>query len=357
MDYVQSALEAFCWRGSPIYTGRYGAGHINTTYAVACDSGNMYILQRVNKDIFKNPEELMENLTAVTRFLAQQIEDPRGSLQLVETKDGKTYFVDESGEYWRAFSFIKDSVCLQAAENPEDFRQSAIAFGQFQKLLAKFPAATLHETIPNFHNTVDRYRLFHEALAADSQGRAASCQEEIQFFLDRENEGGCIVDRLADGSLPLRVTHNDTKLNNVMLDYDTHKALCVIDLDTIMPGSSLYDYGDSIRFGAATAAEDEQDLSKVSMSLELFQTYTEGYLSACGDALTETELDMLPIGAKMMTMECGMRFLTDYLNGDTYFRTTRPGQNLDRARTQIRLVADMEEKMPKMKEIVANAAR
>jgi len=348
----KQVLQAYSLRGTPIFVDRYGCGHINDTFAVACDSGCMYILQRVNSKIFTKPWELMENIEAVTTFLRERTEDPRGCLSLVPTKDGKATFVDEEGEYWRVFPFITDSICLQKAESPEEFRQSAVAFGRFQKTLAQFPAAKLHEPIANFHNTVDRYRQFHEALDADPMGRRALCEKEIRFYLDRETEAGSIVDRLADGRLPLRVTHNDTKLNNVMLDYDTREALCVIDLDTIMPGSALYDFGDSIRFGAATAAEDEQDLSKVSMSLELYRTFTEGFLSACGDSLTEEEIKLLPIGAKMMTLECGLRFLTDYLKGDTYFKTHREGQNLDRARTQMTLVADMEAKMPQMEKMI-----
>ncbi len=357
MTQLEQALQAFVLRGEVIFCQRYGCGHINETYCLACDSGTMYILQLVNSSIFKKPWELMENVDAVTKFLSARVSDPRGSLRMLPTKDGKAYFVDSEGGHWRLFPFITDSLCLQKPESPEDFRQSAIAFGQFQKTLADFPAATLHEPIPNFHNTVDRYRQFHEALDADCMGRAKDCQAEIDFFLEREKEAGCIVDKLADGRLPLRVTHNDTKLNNVMLDFDTRKPLCVIDLDTIMPGSSLYDFGDSIRFGAATAPEDETDLSKVSTSMELFRTYTEGFLEACGDSLTELEIEMLPIGAKMMTLECGLRFLTDYLNGDTYFRSHREGQNLDRARTHISMVADMEAKMPEMLKIVQEARK
>lgn len=355
MKQVEQALNAFVWRGTPIFCNRYGQGHINETYAVACDSGRMYILQKINRTVFRNPEALMKNIQAVTEFLSVRIADPRGCLRLVPAKDNRCFFVDSEGGCWRAFPFVQDSLCLQAAETAEDFRQSAIAFGTFQKQLSEFPAATLHEAIPNFHNTVDRYRQFHAALERDAMGRVKDCQPDIQFYLSREGEAGCIVDKLASGALPLRVTHNDTKLNNVMLDYETRQALCIIDLDTIMPGSSLYDFGDSIRFGAATAAEDERDLSKVTMSLELFRTYTEGYLSACGDSLTGLEIEMLPTGAKMMTLECGLRFLTDYLNGDTYFHTTREGQNLDRCRTQMKLVKDMEEKMPQMKQIVEEA--
>ncbi len=357
MKQVDQALRAFSWHGTPIFCDRYGQGHINETYAVACDSGCMYILQKINKTVFRKPAELMENIRAVTEFLSSRITDPRGCLRLVLAKDDRCFFVDSEGGYWRAFPFVRDSLCLQAAETAEDFRQSAIAFGTFQKQLAQFPAATLHEAIPNFHNTVDRYRQFHEALKQDAMNRAKGCRAEIQFYLDREGEAGCIADKLASGELPLRVTHNDTKLNNVMLDYETRQALCIIDLDTIMPGSALYDYGDSIRFGAATAAEDEQNLSKMTMSLDLFRTYTEGFLSACGDSLTDLEMEMLPIGAKIMTLECGLRFLTDYLNGDTYFHTAREGQNLDRTRTQMKLVTDMEEKLPQMKQIVEEATQ
>lgn len=352
MKQYEQALAAFCWRGRPIYAGLYGHGHINETYAVACDSGRMYILQKINRAVFRRPDELMENISAVTEFLARQIPDPRGCLRLIPCRSGKRFFTDSQGEYWRAFPFIADSVCLQAAETEEDLRQSGVAFGRFQKQLAEFPAEALHEAIPNFHNTVDRYAQFHAALETDALNRAKDCQTEIQFYLAREPEAGAIVDRLADGSLPLRVTHNDTKLNNVMLDCDTREVLCIIDLDTIMPGSALYDYGDSIRFGAATAAEDERDLSKVSMSLRLFRVYSEGFLSACGDSLTPLEIEMLPTGAKLMTLECGLRFLTDHLNGDTYFKVSWEGHNLDRARTQMRLVADMEEKMPQMRQII-----
>jgi len=255
------------------------------------------------------------------------------------------------GNFWRVYDFVEDSICLQLPETPEDFYQSAVAFGNFQQQLKDFPAHTLCEVIPNFHNTADRYRLFREALAADVCGRAAQVRDEVEFALAREEEAATLVNMLAAGELPLRVTHNDTKLNNVMLDARTRKPLCVVDLDTVMPGLSLYDFGDSIRFGAATAAEDEKDLSKVWMDLNLYETYTRGFLSAC-PGLTQNERDMLPMGAKLMTLECGVRFLTDYLNGDVYFSTHYEGQNLDRCRTQFKLVADMESKWDDMKRIV-----
>ena len=250
------------------------------------------------------------------------------------------------------YDFVEGTICLQLPETDEDFYQSAVGFGTFQQLLTDFPAAKLHETIPNFHNTPDRYRAFLETLERDPMHRAAQVQSEIEFALARQAEMSAIQNALTAGELPLRVTHNDTKLNNVLLDAKMRKALCVIDLDTVMPGSSLYDFGDSIRFGAATAAEDEKDLSKMEMSLDRFRVFTRGYVRAC-PGLTEAELALLPMGAKTMTMECGVRFLTDYLDGDHYFAVHRDGQNLDRARTQFKLVADMEKKWDEMQKIVA----
>ena len=330
----------------------YGHGHINKTFLVTTLSGCRYILQRINNKVFKNVEALMGNIDAVTEHLMKQATDPRQVLQLAKTDRGQSHLVHTDGTYWRMFHYVEGSLCLQAPETPKDFYESAIAFGRFQQMLKDFPAHTLVETIPNFHNTADRYRIFRETLAKDPQGRAKQVAEEIAFALAHEEEAGTLVNLLAEGKLPLRVTHNDTKLNNVMLDAATRTALCVIDLDTVMPGLSLYDFGDSIRFGAATAAEDEKDLSKVQMSLELFETYTKGFLTAC-PGLTKLEKELLPMGAKLMTLECGVRFLTDYLDGDNYFSTSYPGQNLDRCRTQFKLVADMEAKWQQMQEIVS----
>ena len=344
-------LKAFCLDAEPVSCERYGCGHINVTYLVVTESGRRYILQKINNNIFKDVPGLMGNIAAVTKYLRKIISDPRGVLTLVPTTDGGDYLQHEDGSFWRVYDFVEQSICLQAPESADDFYQSAVAFGAFQQQLKDFPAETLCEVIPNFHNTMDRYRIFKEALAADVCGRAASVKAEIDFALAREQEAGTLVNMLAEGKLPLRVTHNDTKLNNVMLDEATRKPLCVIDLDTTMPGLSLYDFGDSIRFGAATAAEDEKDLDKMVMDINLFKTYTKGFLSAC-PGLTENERDMLPMGAKLMTLECGVRFLTDYLSGDTYFRTHYEGQNLDRCRTQFKLVADMEGKWEDMKRIV-----
>lgn len=276
---------------------------------------------------------------AVTLHLQKKGMTP--TLTAVPTKDGGYYFKDAAGDYWRLYEYIENSVCLQKAESAEDFYQSARAFGMFAQALGDFPAQTLHETIPNFHNTPDRYRQFHKALDADVMGRAALVKDEIAFALAHEAEASILVDMLKSGELPLRVTHNDTKLNNVMLDATTHEPLCVIDLDTVMPGLIAYDFGDSIRFGASTAAEDETDLSKVAFNMEYYDAYLKGYYETFSD-MTEAERKSLPIGSKMMTLECGVRFLTDYLAGDVYFGIHRPDHNLDRCRTQFALVADME---------------
>ncbi len=348
---TDNVLRHFALDGAVALCERYGFGHINETYRVVTENDAWYILQKVNHHVFTDVPALMENVAAVTGYLAQHVDDPRGAMQLVHTTEGMPYYLDEAGDYWRVYVFIRDSICLQKAETAEDFYESAIAFGGFQQLMAGFPAATLHETIPNFHNTIDRYAKFKAAVAADKLGRAASVQEEINFLLAREQEMSTLHTLRLSGELPLRVTHNDTKLNNVMLDAKTRKGLCVIDLDTVMPGLSLYDYGDSIRFGAATAAEDEKDASLMGIDLGLFRVYTRGFLTAC-PGLTELEVELMPLGAKTMTLECGMRFLTDYLDGDVYFAIHYPEHNLVRTHTQLALVADMEKNWDKMQQIV-----
>lgn len=344
-------LRAFRLDAKPVSCEPYGCGHINVTYLAVMESGRRYILQKINNNTFRDVAGLMENITAVTEFLRTKTDDPRGVLTLVKTHDSASYLHAQDA-YWRTYDFVEDSICLQLPETDKDFYQSAVGFGTFQQLLTDFPAAKLHETIPNFHNTPDRYRALLETLERDPMHRAAQVQPEIEFALARQAEMSAIQNALTAGELPLRVTHNDTKLNNVLLDAKTRKALCVIDLDTVMPGSSLYDFGDSIRFGAATAAEDEKDIFKMEMSLDRFRVFTRGYVRAC-PGLTAKELELLPMGAKAMTMECGVRFLTDYLDGDHYFAVHRDGQNLDRARTQFKLVADMEKKWDEMQKIVA----
>lgn len=352
----EDVLSRFRLDAPAVSCERYGSGHVNETYLVVSESGRRYILQRISTRAFHDIPALMRNISSVTEFLRAKCGDPRGVLSLIPTVSGAFYYQDAESSYWRVYDFVEGSVCLQAPETAEDFYQSALAFGQFQQMLEDFPAETLSEIIPNFHNTADRYRIFREVLAADPMGRAAGAQAEIGFALSREAEGSTLVEQQKAGLLPTRVTHNDTKLNNVLLDAATRKALCVIDLDTIMPGLSLYDFGDSIRFGASTAAEDEKDLSKVEISLDLFRIYTRGYLTAC-PGLTEREKQLLPMGAKLMTLECGVRFLTDYVDGDHYFATRYETHNLDRCRTQFKLVADMESKWAEMAKIVEEESR
>ena len=339
----------------------YGSGHINDTYRVTFEKDQKvqrFILQRMNTNIFREPEALMENIIGVTSWLKKKIIENGGdvsreTLYLDPAKDKKMYFVDSEGGYWRAYLFIEGATSYDQVKNKNDFYESAVSFGHFQRLLADYPAQTLHETIPDFHNTADRMEKFKAAVRADNCGRAAEVQEEIQFVLEREDLANLLCSMQKEGRLPLRVTHNDTKLNNIMIDDVTGKGICVIDLDTVMPGLSVNDFGDSIRFGASTAAEDERDLSKVSCSMELFEIYARGLLEGCAGKLTDAEVEMLPEGAMTMTFECGMRFLTDYLEGDTYFKIHREKHNLDRCRTQFKLVKDMEEKLPEMKKIIA----
>lgn len=331
----------------------YGSGHINHTFLATAESGRKYILQGINTSIFENTKELMENILGVTSYLRDEIirtgGDPRReTLTVVLTVDGEPYYSDEEGNDWRVYLFIEDAVTFDRVESNEDFYQSGLAFGRFQAMLANYPAETLHETIPDFHNTAKRYLDFEKAVEENCCDRVKEVEEEIAFIRARKDEMSVLHDMLKRGELPLRVTHNDTKLNNIMLDPRTHRAICVIDLDTVMPGLSVHDFGDAIRFGANTAAEDEPDTGKVSLSLELFEIYVKGFLEGCNNRLTKNEIEMLPMGAKMMTLECGMRFLTDYLQGDTYFKTVRKHQNLDRCRTQLALVADMEKKWEQM---------
>ena len=348
-------LSHFQLDSAAVSCERYGCGHINETYLVVTASGRRYILQKISNRAFPDVAGLQENIAAVTAFIHTQTDDPYGALTLIPTDEGKMWLHWAENSDWRVYDFIEGAVCLQAPETPEDFYQSAIAFGTFQQQLAGFPAHTLHETIKNFHNTPDRFRIFKEVLAKDVMGRAKDVQAEIDFALAHEEAGSRLMGLLKEGKLPLRVTHNDTKLNNVMLSEKERKPMCVIDLDTTMPGLSAYDFGDSIRFGAATAAEDEKDLSKMTMSLDLFRTFTRGFLKAC-PGLTEEERKALPLGAMTMTLECGVRFLTDYLDGDHYFGIKYPDHNLDRCRTQFKLVSDMESKWDQMMQIVAEEA-
>ena len=355
-NLYSTVLSQFQLDSAAVSCERYGCGHINETYLVVTESGRRYILQKLSNRAFPDIAGLQENVAAVTEYLHKQITDPYGALTLIPTQDGKAWYHHEENSDWRVYDFIEGSICLQAPETADDFYQSAIAFGTFQQQLTGFPAETLHETIVKFHDTPNRYKLFREALEKDVMGRAKDVQPEIDFVLAHEEIGGRLMAMRDSSELPLRVTHNDTKLNNVMLSADTRTPLCVIDLDTTMPGLSAFDFGDSIRFGAATAAEDEKDLSKMTIDLELFRIFTRGFLTAC-PGLTEKEREALPLGALTMTLECGVRFLTDYLDGDHYFRIHYPEHNLDRCRTQFKLVSEMEKKWAEMAQIVKEETR
>ena len=339
---------------------RYGQGHINDTYCVVCQPQEgeciRYILQGMSTVAFKEPHKLMENFLRVTDYLSKKITeyggDPlRETLSIVKTKDGKDFVTDENGRLWRLVPFIENSVCYQSA-TPALFEASARAFGNFQYMLKDFPAQSLHETIVKFHDTEDRFRKFEVAVEADTEGRAADVQKEIAFVLARKDDCSVAMQALREGRLPLRVTHNDTKLNNILFDKTTGEGICVIDLDTTMPGLSINDFGDSIRFGANHSAEDEKDLSKVNFDISLYEVYVRGFLQGAKGTLTEAELAYLPWGARLMTLECGIRFLTDYLEGDHYFRIHYPEQNLDRCRTQFKLVSDMEAQFEEMAAVI-----
>ena len=361
---LKEVLSAYDLPATLLGATRYGQGHINDTFCVVCQSQEgdaiRFILQGLSSAAFPHPEELMENFIGITSYLRDKViaagGDPlRETLSLVKTKDGKDYYVDSSGKVWRLTPFIENTDCYQSA-TPELFEASARAFGRFQYMLQGYPAETLHETIVNFHNTEDRFAKFEAALTADKHDRAKDVQAEIRFVLDRKADCSVAMEALRTGKLPLRVTHNDTKLNNILIDRDTKEGICVIDLDTTMPGLSINDFGDSIRFGANHSKEDEKDLSKVNFDIELYEAYARGFLQGAQGSLTEAELEYMPWGARLMTLECGIRFLTDYLDGDHYFRIHYPEQNLDRCRTQFKLVSDMEAQFEAMAAVIRKYA-
>ena len=359
---LNEVIANFCYEGTLVDERIFGSGHINDTYLLTFHITGLgkikTILQRMNKAVFKYPEEVMENIMAVTSYLRERIIENGGNperetLNVIPTAKGEVYYLDSHGDYWRSFKFLPDAVSYDLVEKPEHFYESGVAFGNFQRLLADYPAETLHETIKGFHDTKARLDVLKRIVEKDPLKRAASVKEEIDFILLRKELADVFPGLLAEGKIPLRVTHNDTKLNNVLIDIKTDKAICVVDLDTVMPGLIMNDFGDSIRFGACTAAEDEEDINKVHFSLELFELYTKGYLKGSGGQLTEQEIALLPMGAKIMTYESGIRFLTDYLKGDTYFKIDREHHNLDRCRTQLKLLYEMESQWERMEETVA----
>lgn len=365
MEHLREIFEQFDIAGTLEAAAPHGGGYINDTYLGIYQTPGgtrRYIHQRINHHVFKEPEKVMENIQRVTRFAREQIleagGDPeRETLNLIPTRDGLSYYRTRAGDTWRTYAYIDGARTYEVAETLSQVYAAAKAFGKFQNLLDCLPGARLHETIPNFHHTRKRLDAFLQALQADPANRAAGVKAEIDFILAREKDASVVVDLLAQGQIPERVTHNDTKLNNILIDDQSGEGICVIDLDTMMPGSALYDFGDLIRIGAATAAEDERDLSKVGANLKLFEQLARGYLDATRSLLTPTEISLLVFAGRLITYEQAIRFLGDYLTGDTYYKTQREGQNLDRARAQIKMIVDMECKQEEMERIIADCLR
>ena len=364
-DELKNIVEQFPFDGEFVSIERTGSGLINSTYKLTFSDGNQdfrYILQQINTNVFKNPDELMSNIMNVTGFLRNKIildggNPQRETLTFLYTKSSSPYYRDSENRCWRAYSYIANCYTCDVVDSPVKALRSGSAFGRFQCLLSDYPIDNLFETIPDFHNTPVRYEAFKTAVEADTQNRLEDVREEVEFALSREKDASRLTDMIKTGELPLRVTHNDTKINNVLFDSITNEAFCVIDLDTIMPGLSLYDFGDSIRAGAVTADENEKNLGNYGLDIELYRNFAQGFLSQAGKSLTQNEVDNMAFSAKLMALECGVRFLTDYLSGDTYFRTEYPEHNLVRCRTQFKLVSDIEKNMDKMNEMTAEIYR
>ncbi len=323
-------------------------GHINSTYIT---EDFKYVIQKINTSIFQNPQELMENVVAVTEFLRKK--DPScTTLNVVKTQDGKLFYQDTDGSCYRAYDYIENTRTVESNASPEDIYEAGACLGRFQKMLSDFPVETLHETIKDFHHTPKRLQTFKDAVANDIAGRVSDVKKDIDFALSLAHEADIVVNGLNAGTILSRVTHNDTKINNYLFEEHGSKALCLIDLDTVMPGSLLYDVGDALRLGGSTAAEDETDLSKVHFNEHAFASFVKGYLSEMRDSMTATELELLPFSVRLITYEQGIRFLTDYLNGDTYYKIHREHHNLERARNQFKLVADLKEKEDLMRGMI-----
>ncbi len=360
---VKSIASQFAIYGDFVDAFPYGSGHINDTFCAVYDQGATrvrYIIQRANTNIFKDPEGLMTNVARICDHSIAKLQEAnapdasRRSLSMIPTRYGKKWHVDAEGNYWRCYIFIERARGYDVIETTEQAFQAARAFGNFQKLLVDIPGERLTETIPNFHNTRQRFENFQKSLAADKLNRAAGIKKEIEFLLAREADCSIVLDAMAKGEIPERIAHQDTKLNNVLIDDYTAEGICVIDLDTSMPGSVLYDFGDMVRTSTSPAKEDEQDVSKVAMQFKYFEALAKGYISSAGEFLNAKERELLPFSGKLLTLECGMRFLTDYLDGDVYFKTHYEDHNLVRAHTQFRLVECIEEQMDAMNKLVAS---
>jgi hypothetical protein len=362
---LEKIAKQFQIQGSFVEGAPFGSGHINDTFAITVSKdahSRRYILQRINHHVFKDPKGLMSNISSVTRHItakltAQGADDiERRSLTLIPTQEGLDYHVDSEGYYWRCYIFIEKALTYDTPTGPEQVQEAARAFGQFQNELMDLPSDSLIETIPDFHNTRKRYDTLMAAIENDPHNRAIDVNDEIKFITEHESIVDILIDLNSKGEIPTRTTHNDTKLNNVMIDDQTGEGICVIDLDTVMPGLSLYDFGDCVRSGASTSDEDERDLSKVGVDLDLYKAITTGYLSSTGDLLTAKEVELLPISAQLITLETGIRFLTDYLDGDIYFKTHRDKHNIDRCRVQIERVSAMIKLQDEMSRITTDCS-
>lgn len=360
LESTLEALKAINFDGEIINIKPFGSGIINDTFLVICKNNKneeKYILQKINHTIFKNVEKLMENYCNICNYLKDIIKqnggDPeRETITVIPTKEGKNFFEDSLGNYWRAIKFISNTITYDVIESAEDFYKVGKVFGKFQNMLLEYDAISLYESIPNFHNTKERFKNFLKAIENNKANRLDKVREEVNFILERKNDTSILVDMYENNELPLRVTHNDTKISNILMDSKTKEGICVIDLDTIMPGLSVYDFGDAIRSGATHVLEDEKDLSRVYIDLDFFEAFTKGFLEGISSSITKKEIEMLPMGAKVITLEQGIRFLTDYLEGDIYYKTSYEEQNLYRTRSQLKLVKDMELKWEKLKSIV-----
>ena len=362
---IKAIIPHFQFEGRYLRANEIVSGNVNNTYRLEYAVGNrhrLYTLQHINKYVFKNPIEVVSNIVCVTDHIRTKLmanhENPgRRVLELIPTADNQFVFVDEDGEYWRAYTFIEEADALDIVSDPRQMEEVGRAFGSFQKTLADFDVSRLYETIPNFHNTTKRFYRFVRSLDEDLAGRAKEAEEEIEFLFERRRMMGEIGRLLDSGELPVRVTHNDTKSNNVLLDSATGKALCVIDLDTVMPGSALYDYGDAIRYGASTAAEDEEDISKIGLDMQKTRAFTQGFIAETNGFLSDSELTRLPLGIKVLTCELAMRFLTDFIDGDLYFKVNSPRHNLIRARAQMALLIDVEKHENELRQMTEDYIR
>ena len=358
---LQEISKQFQIYGEILHAETFKIGHINETYSATYDQGGMrvrYIHQKINKSVFKNPASVMKNVVRVTSHIrkkleAQNVRDlTRRSLIVIPTRDGQSYFRNGGTEFWRTFVFVEGVETFEAVQSPEQALQAGRAFGEFQRLLVDLPGDRLSETIPDFHNTRKRFGALQQAIQKDRYNRAKDARPEIEFALKHEPIVDVILNAMAKGKIPERITHNDTKFNNVMLDVLTGEAMCVVDLDTVMPGCALYDFGDMVRTTTSPTLEDEQDLSQVKMQMPMFKKLAEGYLATAGQFLTKAEKSYIAFSGKLISFEIGIRFLTDFLSGDTYFRIHRPDHNLDRCRTQFKLVESIEKQEPAMQKFV-----